>query len=719
MRLLLVAALSVVGAAAWAQDSGARVSFSCRAEPVGKMLAELSQVAHLKLEANTQALDDVVVIHVQDVPLGDLMRRIALVTSGAWEKEGGGYLLVGDPATRNREAAAERAKAIDAAKATIDKRLEALKAKPDQPGTPSGTTTITAGASGGSIQGGPPADEKALTLLLDSIGPAALADIDSGERVVYSSAPTAMQRPLPVGAAGIVSDWISEHNASVPDMQKRMDDFEKSEKAGQMPDFAKRLMNRYATPINSVGKSLLVVSRPTLAAITQVTLVVYDTNGKVAGSAQTSLLSDSLQQLAAAIVKPTSGPASTGTPVKYSDDSAALRKAFATMRQPGQGFMPHLSADLRNRVFHPTENDPLSFMATDELVALADAKHLPLVANVPDSAFDTANAILQKETTTVEDVEKAIHDGSEEVQAPDDGWLTIEPARPAEARAKRLDRHALEALMAAALAKGAPSLDDVAAYALKAPSPLEGGPSQVYLTMFVPGVITQSTSGITDWNMLRIYGSLNDLQRQTLESGGRLSLRTIPDAYARQLLYGPMAHFDVTRAGQTPPPQDTISYWISMFAGGGGEDYKDEPTELMPNGVPPNGYFEMSTTTEPIASVVGPDGSPGNIVDAESLAAIRFFQESDGFKQFSNLMPNIEKVRVGQRKLYAFTFHVAPDASTRQTLADNSVPQDADPIAMSDLPSDFKKLIDDKEAEVKKSPLGALSSLLGPQRPTP
>jgi hypothetical protein len=319
---------------------------------------------------------------------------------------------------------------------------------------------------------------------------------------------------------------------------------------------------------------------------------------------------------------------------------------------------------------------------------------------------------------TVEGVEQDLKGAKEAALVEDPSWLVVRPARPAEARGMRLDRLALRALMQAAATKGVPTLDDVAAYALRAPSPISGGVGQVYATLFVPGVIQQSLGGMTDWEMLRIYGSLSQSQRQSLIQGGRIPLRLLPPGPTNRLLYGPMANFDVERPGQK---KDDTPAMIAMFAAGQ-QDFLNEPTEVLGNGIPADAYLQLEGRDEPFASPVSGEGEAvgaAATLGAEEIALLRFFGEQPGMEAAAAFMPKLDRVKVGRRKAYQFRFRLTPAVSLNRGLFDNSLPLNAKVVSMKELPAEFQQLIQAKLEEIKKSPMGALGRMMGSQARPP
>ena len=173
-------------------------------------------------------------------------------------------------------------------------------------------------------------------------------------------------------------------------------------------------------------------------------------------------------------------------------------------------FTLKLSHELHQKLFLPSMYDPLSFIETDEVLAYAKSKGKPLVAELPDKAFDSFSPLGMGSTDkkSLEAYSSEIQKGTVMVAVPDTAFTVIKPALPSSSRAERLDRNALTTLMQAAQDKGVPSLDDLCAYAEAAPNPQQGGVGLIYITLFVPGAMSIGLEGPTSWDMLRFYGQL-------------------------------------------------------------------------------------------------------------------------------------------------------------------------------------------------------------------
>ncbi len=712
---------------ALAQDT-VRVSYRTPAVTAKRALAEIGKLARLRLEANPQMEGELLVIAVDQAPIGELMERIALATSGRWDPIEGGYKLLPDTTVRQREEREERARKVEAIRKAIDKRVEEMQKKPAAGSAPAPRrrVQIGVGSGGGAFgsMGGGGSAGNAITRLLQGLDPAALASVDAGERLVFASRPTRMQLPLPGPVGKIVGDFIAEHNKGLAGKEKAQIGLEEQVQSGQIPSFIGDMVGRATRPIPpNPAKILLVVSRLPFLGMTNVELRLYGAQGETLFSTMSQLRAEGLEELIAAS-QPGTAP-TAGTAIEYSEASKSLMAASSGgIGIGGPGLSLKMGPEIRAKLFRPDVTDPLSLMPSDALLSLAKLRKKPLVASPPDAMVSFAT-FFSKGKDTVEAFEKTLGEGKTATVVKDDAWIVVRPAEPAQNRSIRTDRPSLAALLATVEKKGVPSLDDVAAYALKNPSPMEGGIGGLYVMMFAPGAFNMGMNGFTSWEMLRLYGALPQTQRSALLAGNRLpigSLSAIARAQVQRLTFGSMAMLEVERPGEAKAGDEMpFMGMIRMFTGGS-KDYKDEPTEALPNGLPGNAYVELRGTSEPVALAVGGEGqtaSGSSLMGPEELATLRFLKESMGNNPAATQIPQPDKVRLGQRSVMEFAFRLAPGISVKQTLMDNSVPKDGPVVTMENLPADFQKRIDDKIAALKKSPMGAFGAMMGQRRVTP
>jgi hypothetical protein len=688
------------------------VTFRHRAAPVERVLAKLSEKVGLKLEAASTMRADVVVIDVKEAPVADLLRKIASVTSGEWVAEGEVQRLVPATGIRTREANDEAAQRLAQIRTAIRQRIKP-EAAPTSPDEHAPDMDVTAAFASNP-------SEVAINALLSGIDAQAIANLGPNERVVYSSRPTAMQMPLPSNAPQALAKMIADHNQALKTSgaANAIDD---SPEIQNMPSFLRDMITAQTKPIGVVEKALLCVTSFGMGGFDGVNLELrlYDAQGKVAYRTTSMLqMNNSFLARATDMANP-DAPAAGGTPLELSEDTKTVNKIFEGGR--GNQLSIKISAEAKPLVYRTDLHDPLSFLATDMVMGLAKKRKQNLVACLPDSMVDGVS-MAWGSRTTIGMAEDLIKTGGPLRALADPNTLVLKPSAPAATRAERLDREALAALMAVVEAKGIPSLEDMAAYALKAPNPIQGGIGQVYVMTLAPGSFSQSLDGFTDWNALRFYGMLTPQARTNLAAGGRIPFASLSGGQAavlRQMAFGAMADIQIENPN-VQPEEFRMPGILRMMGGlgGGNSDYRSEPTELMPRGLPGNGFVsatvEASHFVMPVVNGEGGSG-PMSVLGADELAMFQMFKEDTNMGMVGDLIPTLDQVRLGTRRIWNFTFQLTPEASMATKLNDNESPK-GETITMAALPAAFQKTIDARLQALKKSPLGMLGGMMGGMR---
>ena len=87
------------------------------------------------------------------------------------------------------------------------------------------------------------------------------------------------------------------------------------------------------------------------------------------------------------------------------------------------------------------------------------------------------------------------------------------------------------------------------------------------------------------------------------------------------MLYGADARLT---SGDAIADDDPLSAGMRMaFGGGGGEDAREEPTEVAPDGLPTGGYLQATVMAESIVRPLGPDGPSPLVLGTDALAMTR------------------------------------------------------------------------------------------------
>src|SRR5688572_26102838 len=87
MKPRLIAIALGMAALAAPQDFTQKITLETAAMPAKKLLAELSKLANYPFETSTLTANEVLLVRVKDVTLGDLVKKIAEASGCEWAKE--------------------------------------------------------------------------------------------------------------------------------------------------------------------------------------------------------------------------------------------------------------------------------------------------------------------------------------------------------------------------------------------------------------------------------------------------------------------------------------------------------------------------------------------------------------------------------------------------------------------------------------------------------
>ena len=751
MRNLPILALSLVFSRAMAQDLNTHVTYSTRAARCSEVIKAIAEVSHTNLQTSPQMADEILAITVDGQLLGDVLSRIATVTSGDWKHEGDILRLVPNQQVRTQEDRALVARRANDFRKAIEARLKnekeqaaamekllkqqtAVAPKPDKSKTDDGKSKVETKVN--PPEGTPEfdaasaydmnIDEQLITRLLNGIDASVIGQMVPGDRLVFSTDPTRLQRSLSHDASDLVNAFILKHNDKV----SKSPNLDMGEMVGgdtsQMEDL-RRMNQLRSAHIGAVAKVNLVIKSTTRMGISMgdVELRLYDAKGNVVHFYLSNLGIGNSEFMAD--VKIASGPdgappvkaapTTSRTPIEYSEDSKAL--LAATRGSLSGGTSLKLSPEIRKRLMQPDKYDPLSFTATDECLALAKKHGQPLIADISDD-WDSAFSMGGRDSNqTIEDLEARLKEGRSMSIIPDKTWLVLKPSFPPESRSIRMNRSALTRLLRAATEKDIPSLDDMAAFAADSPDPSLGGMAIGYLMLFVPGSMMQGFGSMVNWTMFHVYSQMSPEARVTLANGGRVYFANLPSQQrvaVESLVYGADSHLIVL--DPTKKRDEALSFFSDMMPNMGADaDYRTEPTEIAQNGLPNDGYFELQTTRQNFASPQGTSDSPLmamlGVMGPDEMAFFTMMKQQKGAEQFASMLPNFGKLKIGNETIYNFTFQLGSQVMFKRSLRDHVIPANSQIVSENNLPAEFQRQIDERMKVLKKAGIGNIGGMFG------
>ncbi|MHB8636294.1 MAG: hypothetical protein ACYC96_07460 [Fimbriimonadaceae bacterium] len=729
MRLfiLLCASLAALVAHGQAQPAAsnlaAHVSFEQPATPLSRLMPQLAELTKLPLKVTKGMETEVVLIAVHDVSVEELMRRIAAATGGKWGMSDNTYYL--SPSDTVRQALQRRAFAARAAKLVGDiKELDpATKPSGSKPDPTSNDFTMN-GMMGSS---GDPVFFK----LLSAIGPQQLASMLPGDRAVLSTRPLARQFALP-DCTDILAQYVHRRNTEAAQAEAKM----KQDANGDTGDVTSRSDGAPFGPVQRINgrvdKALLILNRTqgmgAFMGNGELTgdLVLYDGAGKELGRDHASVGSFFDRAEMQEMMTQASGKA-TPTPdakLELSADTKKFSQYLHVMQADnginGKGGMTAaLRSEMTDRFMHPEVHDPLAYPA-DLIRAYAKSKNLQVVASVPDSFAVWLISLMMTSTTAASIESKLAHDTSLVVDNAD-GWLTVSPG---DFRSEPMDRTDLRNILVSLSRDRDPSIELLAAAAVAGfGDPTHGMLPEMWLALIRPSLATLFTE---DWDMLRFYGTLSADQRGRLLASKRLAMIALTEPQKTLLdhmIYGGSSSFSFS-SSDAPLHVDVkrdqgsvLGEANSMFSdelqqygvdGESSQDYRGEPTEAAPNGLPAGAMITLNISS---VQVLEPDvktrasttaayyNQPMGIDQLASMVAMR---ESPQFAQMSSYIPVFDHVKVGTKRSLHFRIYVSAESFKASTLSDCSFPEGAS-YALNALPGPLQKKFDDVLKQMREA----------------
>lgn len=691
------------------------VSYMTYAAPVRRVVAEIAEKSGSALKVSDNLGAHYLVVKVDGVPLSDLRAKIAEVTTGKWTlHEDGSMTLERDAAKWAQAVQADRQAKREHLGHSIAQRLKYLaEQEAAQMEDVSGEHQIIhdVGASA--------PVHIALSRILGQMDLAFLAELKPQERVVFSSSPTRMQRPLSASATQVLAQLVVAHNAEVAKSKGKPDPLE-----GIPPEARKYLealrsfMPRtFDDPITEPpAKALVIVSRDASIWYTQdvdvrIELRFYDRNGTVILAGETSVssgsewdreidaMSESIGAVEEEVQSQTESPA-----IKLRPESLAMAAAFQHAGSMG----PTISAATMQALLQPDLHDPLSFAPSDVVIHAAGARNL--VANLPDQAVQLP---VSDEGGVTGD---SYTDTSLYRVLEDERWYVLIPANPVTTENTRADRLALAKLAQASYTKGVPSLPDAMEYARTVEDPLRSPINYQYFNIFCPNSITGQGGLSQTFDMLRLYALLGEGQRLALRRGERLRLDTLTtDAreWVHRMIFGSEALLEAGSSEGGDALDDALDPYLAImattFGAGPGKNYLTEPTEVLPAGITNQCLLSLKLSDE---TMVIPVTQQGNLamhigpLGITEMALFRMIMQTPLGANTGELEDLLARMRVGKLERLRFTIHLGSEASMRRQLMDPHVDKNSAMHSMATLPKAFQDSVDAQYKKLLDSPMG-------------
>lgn len=665
------------------------VQYSNSGDSIADIVSALADQTGVRLETGDDAKGQYMVLHTANRPLSEVMERIAIASASRWSVEDGVSRLVPDEAMRKGQEQKHIAARLEQRESMIRDMSSILEDLRKEDMEEEGVADAIASY------------ESWLNIYKAVDGPT-LAAMKPEDRIVFSSRPTQMQRPLPP-IQNYLGYFIKEINREYEEYPGPTYE-ENSEELQRIRDMIAKYAFDYMSRKGEVAKVLLVASGSTYdrKALPTVELYLYDRTGRLLGSFYQDEYVDSEAYYGTTYSPETEAAAQRF--IKDVDDlikrdpkpempqwwqEIALESSRSYREMVNDTVIPptHFSPETIDRIYHPTQYDPLGLSIGEALVRFGKATNQALAVTLPEviplAATDASPWEMLRTWFTYPEGMEISYEGS---------WFLIQPSVPVVHREQILDREALEILLNSGDEHGMLSYDSIAAFALRVPAAMMDSfttrPAE-YISLEKQGLdYPWAGDANMGWNALKFYGSLSKGQQNSLKRGESVAIRSLSASARTQLttlLFG-----SDSRIGR-PSIEDrkrfteefgeyAFTYLIGDTISLG--DYRDEPTEAMPNGLNTNGVI----TGEAYKTlVVAPGKLEGDKFEWESIISL---DEYTALMQSPYAAPSLFMM-LGERDELRMTISVSPQAAPYFMFSSNQI-TDTKPHHISQVPGPYK-----------------------------
>lgn len=681
------------------QPYAQNISFRHPAGPVARLVDALATQFQLPIDTSPSMSSEYLIVDVNGVEVGDLLDRIATVSSGRWSLSEGKYVLTRDAKAAGADERADRAYRKKVIEESIAKGLKQANEKDAVDSLVKRATEIArdlakpsanddAFRKMRSLEEARPGQRLALRLL-SGIDAAEIATIRPGQRIVFSDSPNRMQKPLK-NASVAIRTWMAERSIWAEARKVLEENPETKEWAS--------VLELQSDPVESPARVLVAVSRGYewfgLSYGVDVMLVgpqggltrVYSTFGSDP---------DPLNMVTG------SGIERDDAVIEYSDTSKRLLTESRGLWSNDDGVTKKPGAEFFEIVTQPEKYEPLSFVPSDAVFAVRKKMGGQLVASLPDDLLITLMFAEQEQVPTVERFLRICEAFKLLSFTKEDGWLIGRPRLVTESRFARSDRGAVGEFVRLARKKEFLSLDEQSALSMRLSIPPMMGATGYSLLL---GLGTRmDILNLGDWQFLSLYGHLNEDQRRSLVTGGRLPLGSLTKgqlAIVNDMVFGAdhrLAMEDSAPANETKGAEEDEANEDTVAR---------EPTEALPGGLPSEGYITASSSESLLfqTRMQNDDGQvTTNLENVDSVAWRTYARQRPELYSWAANLPRDETWRIGTTRDVNLTIRLSPRHFVRGTIRDNSIPADASWITPANAPASVKKKIDELVERYRKA----------------
>jgi hypothetical protein len=711
-RILLVAALlakAALNPLAFGQGAEPQtVTFQEPAMRVPVLLEKLSKQTGQQLSASSEFANEVVIVHVKDVPLEKLLENIAQATSGTWRQSGEEQILIASTSARRAERQAFEAEIRKRSEAMLKESRELYQKLSTEPlAVPPPPMPGQEEDFWGMMEPETAEDraaEIARAKVLYQLPLNAVVQAAMGARIVLSTRPNPLQVPMSPELQLSVAEYLAEASQL---RQKELRD--ETELEGiEMDEEWRQLLLRRMAAMEHVGlrnpekadRALIVLSGepgvPSLdnPARVRVQVRFYDADGALLGAESLGFLGapsqfeilEELRELFES-TEPDAPEEETKPdapePEKIEFSERTLERTRALRMWSSEMGAPQPSKEVMAQLMDPVEFDPHSYVNSDALAGLAKSKSKNLVAGLPDTF-----ALVGAESIRIDAVESVIERHLEPV-GEESAWLVYKPKYAEVFRPFRTNREDLKRIIAASQPNFSTTIEDQIRYANSNPLPSIKLVIYPLMLMFVCGSFEELEGFTSRWDTLKLLGSLTPVTQTAVLSGKSVPFSSINradlDVIQKYVLEG--------RLPLSSPAQaeaDRSAHFLeSMFFRSGSLSVDlHEPTEVLAQGISTYGEIGGTKAQNTAVLVTDAEGKRSPLFPVQGPASFGMMLAMSQLEPMTEL-DRFNRVKLGTQTTLYINIRLTPEVGSYTSVIENQFPKDAKLIRREDLPASF------------------------------
>lgn len=633
------------------------VTFTSRAAGAKAVLDALAKASGKSIAAAGNMQSDILIVDVRAVPLRETMHRLADATGATWVKENGVFYLSRTDADEQRRMNDQRQIELQALNKTIVECKQRLAvARPFDSAAARALTTKYAAETTKAKEGSGVYDYRTIQVLqaqepsgklsdaiFSQLDPAQIVATPPFRRTVLSTIPTQTERPLKLDAAEAVATFVREQNIFAEAQAAKGND------ATSLPAYSHG--GKIDQPIAKID--VCVDRSDDYSSGLRIEIVLVGADGQAVERVDRSL------QL---YKEPTDfnafAPKPNEAKLTISDDERAEINLLASaMGQPAKP-VP-LSAEAKSRLFKPVENEPLATYVSSLFMEAAESRGLNLVADVPDVYIMLGPAACMVGAPSAGSWLRMTQSLPGEIGTAkiDDKWIEIDggAAWPTSPLTVRCNRQDLTDMLQSGDEHGIP-IQALARYAYGTGRPSFDFLSLVMAIMRSPAA---NVEGPDKWNALRFFGALQLTEGDAAFKDRKCAVSGLPRA-AQDILA------DIVF---TQKPQVMWSWHRGQVS----RQYvtQGELSDLLPNGLPPNGQVSIWTVKNDVAYA---ETGHGEALTAATIASDTYRKDHPNPNWPAEGHTTSEKYRFGSSSEHILTVELTPNATLRLEYEDKYMP---------------------------------------------